>query len=130
MNVFDTNDYSNYKALELIFKRRITSGLGFQLGYTLSLSKDNRSWDPSLSTVSRANNQSASSTPFDLRNRNLNYAWSDFDRRHVFQGTYVYELPFGKGRRWASDSTTLDYLVGGWQVAGTIIATSGRPFTV
>ncbi len=130
-NVFDTNDYSNYKALEVIFKRRITSGLGFQLGYTLSLSKDNRSWDPSLSTISRANNQSASSTPFDLRNRNLNYAWSDFDRRHVFQATYVYELPFGKGKQFGGNaSRLLDEVIGGWQVAGTVLWMSGRPFTV
>jgi len=130
-NVFDSNDYSNYKALEVVFKRRITSGLGYQFAYTLSLSKDNRSWDPSLSTVSTGSVQSASSTPFDLRNRKLNYAWSDFDRRHVFQGTFVYELPFGKGRRFAGNASRLvDEIVGGWQLAGTLLWTSGRPFTV
>src|ERR1051326_2399340 len=130
-NVFDSNDYSNYKALEIVFKRRITAGLGYQFAYTLSLSKDNRSWDPSLSTVSTGSSQSASSTPFDLRNRNLNYTWSDFDRRHVFQGTFVYELPFGKGRRFAGNaSRLLDEIVGGWQLAGTMIWMSGRPFTV
>ncbi len=131
INVFDTSDYSHYKALEFIFKRRITNGLGYQLGYTLSLSKDNRSWDPSLSTVSTANAQSASSTPFDLRNRALNYAWSDFDRRHVFQGTFVYELPFGKGKRFGGNASRLvDEIIGGWQLAGTMLWTSGRPFTV
>jgi hypothetical protein len=130
-NVFDSNDYSNYKALEVIFKRRITSGLGYQFAYTLSLSKDNRSWDPSLSTVSTGSSQAASSTPFDLRNRKLNYAWSDFDRRHVFQGTFVYELPFGKGKRFAGNASRLvDEIVGGWQLAGTVLWTSGRPFTV
>lgn len=130
-NVFDSNDYSNYKALEIIFKRRIVAGLGYQFAYTLSLSKDNRSWDPSLSTVSTGSVQSASSTPFDLRNRNLNYAWSDFDRRHVFQGTFVYELPFGKGRRFAGNaSRVVDEFIGGWQLAGALIWMSGRPFTV
>src|SRR6185436_5329657 len=130
-NVFDSNDYSNYKALELIMKRRLTNALGYQLAYTLSLSKDNRSWDPSLSTVSTGSVQSASSTPFDLRDRSLNYTWSDFDRRHVFQGTYVWELPFGRGKRWFKDANrTLDAIVGGWQVSGTTIWMSGRPFTV
>lgn len=90
LNVFDSSDYSNYAGLQFIFKRRISNGLGFQFGYTLSKSKDNRSWDPSLSTVSTGSVQSASSTPFDLRDRSLNYTWSDFDRRHVFQGTYTY----------------------------------------
>ena len=131
LNVFDSNDYSNYHGLQLILKRRINSGLGFQFGYTLSESKDNRSWDPSLSTVSSGSVQSASSTPFDLRDRNLNYTWSDFDRRHVFQGTYTYELPFGKGRKFLSEAPSIvDHIMGGWQMAGTVIWMSGRPFTV
>jgi len=129
-NVFDSNDYSNYRALEFIVKRRITNGLGYQLAYTWSLSKDNRSWDPSLSTVSTGSVQAASSTPFDLRNRNLNYAWSDFDRRHVFQATYVWELPFGKGKHFGTNSRALDLVIGGWQFSGTTIWMSGRPFTV
>lgn len=130
LNVFDSSDYSHYNGLQVIFKRRITHGLGFQFGYTYSLSKDNRSWDPSLSTVSTGSVQAASSTPFDLRDRSLNYAWSDFDRRHVFQGTYVYELPFGKDKWLRSNNKVVDYLVGGWQLAGTVIWMSGRPFTV
>jgi hypothetical protein len=131
LNVFDSSDYSNYAGLQFIFKRRINSGLGFQFGYTLAKSKDNRSWDPSLSTVSTGSVQSASSTPFDLRDRSLNYSWSDFDRRHVFQGTYTYELPFGKGRKFLSGiPTVVDHVIGGWQMAGTVLWTSGRPFTV
>jgi hypothetical protein len=131
LNVFDSNDYSNYHGLQLILKRRINQGLGFQVGYTLSKSKDNRSWDPSLSTVSTGSVQSASSTPFDLRDRSLNYTWSDFDRRHVFQGTYTYELPFGRKRMFGSEMPkVLDYIIGGWQTAGTVVWASGRPFTV
>jgi hypothetical protein len=131
LNVFDSNDYSNYAGLQFIFKRRINTGLGFQFGYTLSKSKDNRSWDPSLSTVSTGSVQSASSTPFDLRDRNLNYTWSDFDRRHVFQGTYTYDLPFGKGRTFLSNMPkALNYVIGGWETAGTVLWMSGRPFTV
>ena len=131
LNVFDSNDHSMYHGLELIFKRRLSAGLSFQLAYTLSRSLDNRSWDPSLSTISTGAVQAASSTPFSNNDRNLNYTWSDFDRRHVFQGTYVYELPFGKGRKFASSiSRGLDYVIGGWQLSGTTLLTSGRPFTV
>ena len=131
LNVFDSSDYSNYAALQTIFRRRINAGLGFQFAYTLSKSKDNRSWDPSLSGVSTGSVQAASSTPFDLRDRDLNYTYSDFDRRHVFQGTYVYELPFGKGRKFLRDTpAVVDYVLGGWQMAGTILWASGRPFTV
>jgi len=131
LNVFDSNDYSNYHGLQVILKRRVTSGLGFQFGYTFSKSKDNRSWDPSLSTVSTGSVQSASSTPFDLRDRHLNYTWSDFDRRHVFQGTYVWEIPVGRERWLASGAPKIvDYIIGGWQFSGTVISMSGRPFTV
>jgi hypothetical protein len=130
MNVFDSNDFSNYKALEVIFRRRMMSGLSYQVSYTRSLSKDNRSWDPSLSTVSRGSVQSASSTPFDINNRQLNYTWSDFDRRHVLQATWVYDLPFGKGHRWLKDNSVVDHIVGGWQISGAFISASGRPFTV
>ena len=130
LNVFDSSDFSNYKAVEVIFRRRLSGGLSYQAAYTLSLSKDNRSWDPSLSTVSRGSVQSASSTPFDNRDRKLNYTWSDFDRRHIFQGTWVYELPLGKGRRWLNSNALVDHVIGGWQVSGTMISASGRPFTV
>ena len=39
-------------------------------------------------------------------------------------------LPFGKEKRWATKSKVLDFIVGGWQVSGTTIWSSGRPFTV
>lgn len=131
LNVFDSNDYSNYHGLELVFRRRVNAGLTFQVAYTLSKSMDNRSWDPSLSTISTGASQSASSTPFDNSNRALNYTWSDFDRRHVLQGTYVYDLPFGNGRKFANGiHRALDLAIGGWQLSGTMLLTSGRPFTV
>jgi Carboxypeptidase regulatory-like domain len=131
LNVLDTNDVSKYHGFELILKQRIKNGLGFQVSYTLSKSKDTRSFDPTFTTVSRANNQSASSTPFDNFNRQNNFAWSDFDRRHAFQGTFVYELPFGKGKFIGGDiPKALDFIIGGWQLAGGFNVASGRPFTV
>ncbi len=131
LNVLDSNDVSRYNGLEFILKRRFSRGLGFQVGYTFSKSNDTRSFDPTFSTVSRGALQSASSTPFDINNRRLNYAPSDFDRRHVLQATYVYELPFGRSRMFASDiPKALDYVIGGWQIAGNLLWSSGRPFTV
>ena len=130
LNVIDSNDYSNYTGLEFIFRRRFNAGLGFQAAYTWSVSKDNRSFDPSLTTVSSGTLQSASSTPFDINNRDLNYSWSDFDRRHVFQATWVYELPFGDGKRFKFDNSVANYIISGWQFSGTFVWQSGRPFTV
>lgn len=129
--VIDSNDISRYNGLEFIVKRRFNSGVSFQFGYTLSKSKDSRSFDPAFTVVGTGSSQSAGSSPFDINDRRLNYAYSDFDRRHVFQGTYVYELPFGRGRMFGSDMPAiLDYIIGGWQLAGNVLWTSGSPFTV
>jgi Carboxypeptidase regulatory-like domain/TonB-dependent Receptor Plug Domain len=129
--VLDSNDYSRYNGLEIIMKRRISSGIGYQFAYTLARSKDTRSFDPTFTTVAAGTGQGAGSTPFDNNNRSLNYSWSDFDRRHSFQGSYTIELPLGKGRKFASDiPSVLDYVIGGWQLAGLVNITSGRPFTI
>ena len=61
----------------------------------------------------------------------MNYAASDFDRRHALQATYVVEFPVGKDRKFLSDiATPIDWIIGGWQLAGTFNLASGRPFTV
>jgi len=131
VNVLDSNDISTYHAFEAQIKRISQRGMSFQLSYTWAKSLDTRSFDPAFTTVGTANTQSGSSTPFDLRNRRLNYARSDFDRRHSLQGNFVYELPFGTGRLWLNGANTaVDRLVGGWELGGILILQSGRPFTV
>jgi hypothetical protein len=131
MRVIDSNDYSRYHALELKLDRRFADGYSYLIAYTLSRSKDTRSFDPAFTIYGTSNAQSASSTPFDINNRDLNYALSDFDRTHVFQAQMVYELPFGQGRRFLGDVSRLtDILVGGWTLSGQFVAQSGRPMTV
>lgn len=129
--VIDSNDYSRYHALEVQLERRFADGVAFNLGYTLARSKDTRSFDPTFSVVSGGALQSASSTPFDIYNRDLNFAPSDFDRTHVFNGFVVAELPFGRGKRFARDAgPVLDRIIGGWNISTALQIMSGRPFTV
>jgi len=129
--VTDSNDFSFYNGLEFIFKRRMRNGLSFQLGYTWAVSKDSRSFDPVFTTVATGTGQSAANTPLDNFNRQASYSWSDFDRRHSLLGTYVYELPFGKGKTFGNEANpVLSYIISGWQIAGSLRLTSGRPFTV
>lgn len=128
-NIIDSNDFSFYNGLEVSFKRRMKDGISFQVGYTWSVSKDTRSFDPVFTTLSTGTAQSAGNTPLDNYDRKSNYAWSDFDRRHTLLGTYVVELPFGSGKKFRSSSPVLNYVIGGWQVAGTVRLMSGRPFT-
>nr|MBA3714620.1 hypothetical protein [Pyrinomonadaceae bacterium] len=137
VNVIDSNDRSRYNALEIQLSRRLSRGFSFQASYTLAKSEDTRSFDPAFAVANRATSttsnpgQSAANTPFDIRNRDLNYARSDFDRRHAVQGYALFELPFGRERRFASDlPTVLDRIIGGFEIAGIIRYYTGRPFTV
>lgn len=131
LRVIDSNDYSTYHALELKLERRFARGLGFLLAYTFAKSLDNRSFDPAFTVVGTGAGQSASSTPFDIYNRKLNYARSDFDRTHAWQTTWVYELPFGRGKRFAGGADgVLDRIIGGWELTGFMRIWTGRPFTV
>ena len=128
--VMDAMDYSRYHALQAKLERRFGGGM-FSLGYTLSRSKDTRSFDPAFTTAGGGNSQSSSSTPWDPKNRELNFAPSDFDRLHVVQATAVFELPFGRGK-WIGGnvSDVVDRIVGGWDIATAITWNTGRPFTV
>jgi hypothetical protein len=131
LNVLDSNDFSTYNGLEIQVERRLTRGVSFQVGYTWSKSLDTRSFDPTLTVVGTGNLSTAADTPFDINNRGLNYAPSDFDRRHVLQTNWVWEMPFGKGKKWLSGGPgVLDRVIGGWELAGYARLTSGRPFTV
>ena len=57
-----------------------------------------------------------------------NIAPAGYDRSHVFQLGWVYELPLGKGQRWAS-SGPIHHVVGGWSLSGITAAYTGTPFT-
>jgi hypothetical protein len=131
VNVIDSGDWSDYHGLQLKLERRFSNGYYYMFGYTLSRSKDTRSFDPAFTTVSTGNAQSASSTPFNIFDRSLNYARSDFDRTHVFLSNFLVELPFGSGKKWGSDvNAFVNQIIGGWEIAGQFRWTSGRPFTV
>ncbi len=56
---------------------------------------------------------------------------SDFDMRHQINSNWVYELPFGRGRRFGSTSNKIvEAVLGGWGVSGIFHWTSGLPFSM
>ena len=132
VNVIESNDRSRYNALEIQLSRRFSGGLSFQGSYTLAKSEDTRSFDPAFAVANRAaTGQSSANTPFDINNRDLNYAPSDFDRRHAIQGYALYELPIGRGKWLGTDwGRAADFFLGGFQFGGIMRWYSGRPFTV
>jgi hypothetical protein len=129
--IIDTNDFSTYHGLELQIQRNVSSSAIVQFSYTWAKSLDTRSYDPVSTIYGTGSSQNAQGHPFDIANRRLNYGRSEFDRRHVFQSYWVYELPFGRNRRFAGNApAVLDHIIGGWQLAGNMRYQTGRPFTV
>lgn len=109
---------SNYHALAVILRKRLTRDLMFDFNYTFSKSLDQTSaLQNSTNTL-----QNAFAPDFD-------YGASDFDRTHVFNGSFLYELPAGRGR-WLDAGRLLDKFVGGWSLAGIFRAASGLPLIV
>ena len=62
-------------------------------------------------------------------NQRRNYARNDFDRTHTFVQSYVYDLPFGTGKRWLH-SGVLANVLGNWRVNGILTLMTGLPMTL
>ncbi len=106
---FDAN--ANYHGLQTQIDRRFSNGLFLNLNYT---------WSKALSTQ---DNDRAFSR-IDEFNRVANYAPADFDRRHIFNINWVYEVP-----HLQSAIRPLGWVVNNWQVSGGYRLESGAPYS-
>jgi hypothetical protein len=115
---------SSYNALQVDVTRRISQGLSVRGVYTWSKTLDD---GDSLNQTTAGNAPGLVSNPFDLA---ADKGLATFDARNVGVVNVIYELPFGHGKRYASDLEGWENgLVGGWSVASIITAQSGFPFT-
>jgi hypothetical protein len=119
---------SNYHAAQFSLRHVMTHGLQFDLNYTFSKSIDVGSNAERINQFEGGGFASQiinSWSPKQLR------AVSDFDTRHQINANWVYELPFGRGKAYASGmSRWADAIVGGWQFSGLLRWSSGLPFTI
>ena len=110
-NYYGNDAGSTYNAFEVKVEKRFSQGLQFISHYTFS----------------HAYNYTDSYYAIDH-----NIAWGpvDFNRNHVFVINTVYELPFGRGKKFmGSASRALDYAIGGWQLSNVTNWSSGLPWT-
>jgi len=130
--MLDNGGDSYYHAAQLTFRRRFDqAGLLLNGSYTLGKSIDTLSLDPVAATVGGGLTSTAARTPADGRNYRNERARSDFDQRHVFNMTGIYELPFGKGKPlFGSAPGVVNTIVGGWSLNGIYTYQSGEPFTI
>jgi len=105
---------TNYNSLQVKLDRRFSGGFQLTTAYTWSKAID----------YSQDNGGYAY-----LINSARSRARSDFDRRHMFNQSYVWELPFGKGRKYAN-SGFVSKLAGGWQISGILSGMTGQSLNV
>ncbi len=120
---FTDGGFSDYNGLLTTIHKNASHGLQFDLNYT---------WSHSIDNVSQiANSYAYTGYGFlcDVLRPRLCRSNSDFDVRHYINGNIVYQLPFGKGRDFASSIPWyLDEVIGGWQVSALPIWHTGHPY--
>lgn len=119
---FRSNLSSNYNSLQVRLEKRVTHGLQFQASYTYSHALDDAS-SASLGSQNQGDFR-------DQLNPGLEYGNADFDVRHRFVFSYVYELPFGHGKTFGGNASGfLNQIIGDWQIAGITTASTGNWYT-
>ncbi len=112
---------ANYHSLQVAFNRQFSGGLMIKGAYTYSRAinwTDDDGWaglawnGPDPNIIHRNRSQAGYNIP------------------HIFNVAYVYELPLGKGKRWASAGGAPSAILGGWQLNGLFGKSQGIPFDV
>ena len=100
-------------------RKRLRHGISTQGTYIFSKSIDNASSIGGGAVVVAQNDQDLAAE------RGL----SSFDQRHRFTGNFVYELPFGTGKKWLNNQGAMKEFFGDWSWSGDFTIASGLPFT-
>ena len=120
-NYFDA--YSNYQSMQLSYRKRFARGFSFDTNYVWSKmmsNYDSSGWGSRNGTNTIQNSFARDST----------YSRSNFDVPQNWKGSVVYELPFGRGKRFVNQGGLTNALIGGWQVSSLFLYQSGNVFTV
>jgi len=115
---------SSYNALALSLKRNFSRGLLVSANYTWSHSIDdgsNGSGDGDSLPAQNVSCWPPGAAQCGER------ASSAFDARHVFNANFIYELPFGAGKKYLSQPGFMTAVFGNWQISSIFIARTGFP---
>ena len=119
-----TNDGQlQYNALQIEVRRRFSKGLSYQVNYTFQKTLGDVFGDT-------GNDQNRQGILQDNENPRLNFGRPDFDRTHTVNANAVYELPFGKGKRFFNQGGWVDKVLGGFQFSSIVNLSSGAPLSI
>ena len=119
VDYFFNDAYYRYDSLQVEVRRRFANGLYFQANYTFSKNLTN----------AVGTSQNLFEPYLDNNNKELDKQRADFDQTHVFNFNGIYQLPFGKGKRFFNSGGLVDKVFGGWELSGLMQWTSGAPIT-
>jgi hypothetical protein len=127
VNFTDDNGKSSYDAFQSKLEKRLSQGLSILSTYTWSHAIDNGPGRFSGNSQPSRNLYG----PNNPLNIELERGNSDLDVRHRFTFANVYDLPFGRGRRWGGDwPKAVDFFLGGIQWNNIVTVQSGPTYTV
>ncbi len=110
---------SHYDALQSTLNRRFASGLTMGMQYT---------WSHDIGDSGGSNEARTAANNYSFA---ADRGQNNFDTRQTFNFSTLYELPYGKGRKFRSNAGALeDALFGGWQIGGIVNARTGLPVEV
>jgi hypothetical protein len=118
--ILTNSSRNHYNALQIEVRRRLSDGFYFQANYSFSKTL----------TDTPDDGQNRESSLQDQNNPNLQFSRADFDRTHVFNANFIYELPFGKGKPFLNRGGWIDAVFGGFQFGTIISASSGPPLGI
>src|SRR4029450_1585718 len=104
--------WSNYNAGYVKLEQRLKGGLSFIAAYTHSKFIDSGA---------------AGQNMYDRRPER---ALADTDVTNNFIASYIWDLPFGKGRHWTIENPVLNAVLGGWELAGITNFRTGMPLNI
>ena len=123
--------WSNYNSLLLQAEHHFSKGLLVSVHYTWSKAEDFTESESIANDFFDTGSLVQDAGSFwDLRNYRNNYSPSYFDVPHRAVISYVYELPFGAGKRFNSSNPAVRALISGWLTGGVAIFQSGTPLVV
>ena len=119
ISILENGGGYNYHGLQAEVRRRLSKGLYLQGNYTFQKTLTNAT----------GTDQFKFNTNLDNSRPELEYARADYDQTHVFNFNGIYELPFGRGKRWLDRGGWINRALGGFQLTSILNIASGAPIT-
>jgi hypothetical protein len=116
---------SIYNAFQLKVEKRLSNGLSMLITYTNSKSIDDASIGTNTGWIG------GFAKLRDPNNLKLERSLSEWDIPQLFQIAYLYQLPFGKGKKWGTSwNPVVNAFLGGWQTNGMWRFDNGQPISI